>query len=258
MKLVIFCLLVSFYLCYEEHVFRYKNGTFTKGNKSPITISGSLYLIKDYDIYIIFVGMDYSTMSPLTLIVINRDASTTGIEVELDCLEGQHEFDNGERLSGTSVFTGSWDKSEFNAECYTRTGDRWVFKSSNVKSETIYYSPKEAGLRAKLLIDQYIYKYNAPNIITFAVLDYSHFVLDCDHYLSPNFPEAPGPEPGAIMVGKDEKHCAILDNEGTKFIQSNPVVGKVTYDSLAVAKRYFPNGILYKRYPKNLSFANEF
>jgi len=206
----------------------------------------------DYSISIFFVGMDYSTMTPLTLHAGSTYGSTTGIDVEVDCLEGQHGFDNVEELSGTSILTGSWDKPEFKGECYTRTGDRWLFKSSNVKSETIYYSPKEAGLRAKLLIDQSISKYNAHNIISFAILDYSHFGGNCAFYLLSKFPGAPGPEPGAIMVGKYGEHCAILDNEGTKFIQSNRAVGKVTYDSLAVAERYFPNGILYKRYPKGL------
>jgi len=249
MKFIIFSLLVFFCLCYERHVFRYKDGTFTKGNKSPITISGSLYY-QEYpeEIELVFYGMDYSTMTPLFLTLYAPNTATTGIEIRLDCLAAQQGLEDTEVLSGTGVLTGSWDKSEFKGECYTRTGDLWIFKSSNVKSQTFYYPPKEAGLRAKFLIDQPISKYRAPDTILFAIYDYPYFDLSCDYYLRSEFLDAPGPEPGAIMVGKDKRHCAILDNEGTKFIHSNSEARKVTYDSIALAERYFPNGVIYKRY----------
>jgi len=249
MKFIIFSLLVSFCLCDEQHVFRHKNGTFTKGNKSPITISGSLYYgANSYSIVVRFFGMDYSTMTPLMLILYSKDTTTTGIEIKLDCVAAQHGLENTEHLSGRGVLTGSWDESEFKGECYTRSRDLWIFKSSNVKSKTLFYPQKEAGLRAKFLIDQPISKYRAPDTILFAIYDYPYFDLSCDYYLRSEFLDAPGPEPGAIMVGKDKRHCAILDNEGTKFIHSNSEARKVTYDSIALAERYFPNGVIYKRY----------
>jgi len=259
MKFIIFSLLISFCLCDELHVFRYKNGTFTKGNKSPITISGSLYYEEySHEIELIFVGMDYSTMTPLVLFLDAEGTVTTGIEIKLDCYGAKHGLENFEFLSGTGVLTGSWDKSEFKAECYTETGDLWIFKSSNVKSQTFFYPPKEAGLRAKFLINQPTSKYEPANIISFAIFDYPYLEWDCEDFLDSDFPDAPGPEPGAIMVGKDGYHCAILDNEGTKFIQSNSEARRVTYDSIAVAERYFPKGIIYKRYPNiqkyNLKF----
>ena len=260
MKFIIFSLLVFFCLCYERHVFRYKDGTFTKGNKSPITISGSLYSFASSDyIELLFFGMDYSTMTPLILLLEAELTATTGIEIRLDCLAAQQGLEDTEVLSGTGVLTGSWDKSEFKGECYTRTGDLWIFKSSNVKSQTFYYPPKEAGLRAKFLIDQPRSKYRSVQVINFAIFDYPYFGGGCNIFLDSEFPDAPGPEPGAIMVGKDGDHCAILDNEGTKFIQSNYEARRVTYDSIALADRYFPKGIIYKRYPNiqksNLKFS---
>jgi len=248
MKFVIFCLLVSFCLCDEEHYFRYRNGTFIKGNKSPTTLSGSLYYGESSNyIQVIFVGMDYSTMTPLSLIALAINTATTAIEIKLDCVEALHGLEDSQKgLSGIAVLTGSWEQAEFKAECYTKTGDLWVFKSSNVKSQTAYYPPKEAGLRAKFLIDQPASKYSPQSIILFAILDFPYLNAPCKNFLRD--PDAPGPEPGAIMVGKDGNHCAILDNEGTKFIQSNPEVRKVTYDSIAVVNRYFPKGVAYKRY----------
>jgi len=259
MKFIIFSLLVSFCLSSELHAFRYKNGTFAKGNKSPITISGSLYYQELWnEIQILFFGMDYSTMTPLLLYLEAEGTTTTGIEIKLDCVGARHGLENSERLSGTSVLTGSLDKPEFKGECYTETGDLWMFKSSNVKSQTFYYSQKEAGLRAKSLIDQPISKYKPPEIIVFAIFDYPYLNWECEDFLHSDFPDAPGPEPGAIMVGKDGTHCAILDNEGTKFIQSNSEARKVTYDSIAVAERYFPNGIIYKRYPNIQKYNSKF
>jgi len=118
-----------------------------------------------------------------------------------------------------------------------------------VETEKIFYSHKEAGFRAKFLIGQPESKYQPPDIIYFAIYDYPYLYRHCNYFLDSWCPDAPGPEPGAIMVGKNGEHCAILDDEGTKFIHSNPVAGKVTYDSIAVAERYFPNGIVYKRSP---------
>jgi len=250
MKFIIFSLLVSFCLCLEWHAFRYNNGTFTKGNKSPITLSGSLYhLAESGKSQITFVGMDYSTMTPLILVLDAKGTTNTGIEIKANCIGVRHGLENLEALSGTGVLTGSWDKSEFKGECYTWGGDPRMFKSSNVKSQTFFYPPKEAGLRAKFLIDQPTSKYEPANVIIFAIHDYPYVSLNCKDILQ-GFPDAPRPEPGAIMVGKDGNHCAILDNEGTKFIQSNSEARRVTYDSIALAERYFPKGIIYKRYPK--------
>ena len=251
MKSIIFCLLISFCLCFGWDVFGYKNGTFTKGNKSPIIISGSLYYRESSSATeVLLFGMDYSTMTPILLVLRYPKTTTTGIEIKLHCLYAQHGLEDYEGLSGTGVLTGSLDKPEFKGECYTQTKDLWMFKSSNVKSETQFYPPKEAGLRAKFLIGQPISKYESHHVVFFAIIDYPYFERSCQSFLVSWFPDAPGLEPGVIVVGKDKKHCAILDNEGTKFIQSNSGTGKVTYDSVAVLQRYFPNGMIYKRCPE--------
>jgi len=190
-------------------------------------------------------------MTPILLTLRAIHTVTTGIDIKLNCYRARHGLKNWEDLSGRGVLTGSWDKSEFKAECYTEDEyeDLWIFKSSNVGSQRYFYPPKEAGLRAKFLIDQPTSKYKPGDIITFAIHDYPYLDWGCASFFDSNFPIIPGPEPGAIMLGKDGKHCAMLDNEGTKFIQSNSEARRVTYDSIALAERYFPYGIIYKRYP---------
>ena len=105
-------------------------------------------------------------MTPIELVLGYTKTTTTGIEINLFCLVARHGLENSEPLHGISVLTGSWDKAEFEGKCYTRTNDHWTFNSSNVKSETHFYPPKEAGLRAKSLIDQPISKYKPAEVIS--------------------------------------------------------------------------------------------
>ena len=251
MKFLIFCLLVSFCLCDEMRYFRFRNGTFIKGNKNPATVSGTLYYAKlsPSFISVYFYGMDYSTMTLAYLDTEYKATLTTNSELDLDCFKARDGVENFEFLSGKAHLRFNSDGCEFSAECYTETGDLWVFKSSNVETKKKYYSPKEAGSRAKFLIGQPKSKYKPQDVITFAIQDDPYFYKSCFSFLGFGLSDAPGPEPGAIMVGPFGMHCAILDNKGTKFIHTNPVTGKVTYESIAVAKIYFPSGIVYKRHP---------
>jgi len=249
MRFVIFCLLISFYLCGDPRFFRFWNGTSIKGNENPRPLSGTLcYHEFSSSIVVYFHGMDYSTMSPIYLVLGHQVELTTDSKVDVNCWGVRDGIEDSEALSGKGHLRFYSDRCELSAECYTRTGDLWVFKSLNIETEKIHYSQKEAGFRAKFLIGQPTSKYKPPYIINFAILDYPYYYDSCLDYRN-WYSDAPRPEPGAIMLGKDGKHCAILDDEGTKFIQSNPVTGKVTYDSIAVAERYFPNGIVYKRWP---------
>ena len=246
MRFLIFCLLVSFCLCSEDRYFRFTNAISIKGNKNPITLSGNLHYWDWGDTKVYFYAMDYSTMNPLKLSLERKSKLTTDRKVDLNCSAAQDGRES-EALSGKAYLTFYNGGSELSAECYTKTGDLWLFKSFNVEAEKYYYSQKEAGFRAKFLIGQPKSKYDPFNVIGFAIVDDPYYYRSCEAFFQ--YSDAPGPEPGAIILGKDKKHCGILDDEGTKFIHTNPIAGKVTYDSIAVAQRYFPNGIVYKRSP---------
>jgi len=226
------------------------NGTFIKRNKNPATLSGTLFYQKSNSyIYITLHGMDFSTMTPLLFGLGSSDGLTTSKRLDLDCSYAQDGLEDREHLSGRGHLRFYDGGCELSAECYTKTRDLWVLKSSNVESKEWYYPQKEAGFRAKFLINQPESKYKPQDVISFAMEDYPYIYKNCGDFLESWFLDVLGPEPGGIMVGKDKKHCAILDDEGTKFTHSNPVAGKVTYDSIAVAERYFPSGIVYKRWP---------
>eukprot|EP00826_Nyctotherus_ovalis_P024278 TRINITY_DN187_c0_g1_i4.p1 TRINITY_DN187_c0_g1~~TRINITY_DN187_c0_g1_i4.p1 ORF type:complete len:262 (-),score=32.85 TRINITY_DN187_c0_g1_i4:106-891(-) len=251
MRTILFCLLltVAFSQTPIFHYFRYKNGTFRLGDKPAVTITGSFHYVKQGPLELVeLFGMDYSTMTPVLFIAL---AQPTGITKEYTCTTAAWDLHDDGQMSGTAVVKGDWEKSELDADCISSVGEHWRFKTSNTKSPTFGYTQKEAARRAKHLIGQDFRRYGPSTVILYAVYDYSFFLFGCSIFLINQFPEAPGPEPGAIMVGTDAKHCAIMDEEATKFIHSNPSKRKVTLDSIAITKRYFPNGVVYKRYPKD-------
>eukprot|EP00826_Nyctotherus_ovalis_P024275 TRINITY_DN187_c0_g1_i14.p1 TRINITY_DN187_c0_g1~~TRINITY_DN187_c0_g1_i14.p1 ORF type:complete len:262 (-),score=45.09 TRINITY_DN187_c0_g1_i14:205-990(-) len=260
MRTILFCLLltVAFSQTPIFHYFRYKNGTFRLGDKPAVTITGSFHYVKQGSMEAIeLFGMDYSTMTPVVFIAL---AQSTGITKEYTCTTAIWDLHNGGQMSGTAAVKGDWEKSELDADCISSVGEHWRFKTSNTKSPTIGYTQKEAGRRAKYLVGQRSQRFFPSHVVFFAVYDYPYFAVDCSIFLINQFPEAPGPEPGAIMAGNDAKHCGIVDDEGAKFIHSNPAAKKVTLDSIALSKRYFPNGVTYKRYPKeqNQKFLLDF
>ena len=193
MRFIIFCLLASFCLCLGQNYFRFSNGTFTKGNKSPITISGSLdYSLGLSSAGLWLYGMDYSTMTPIYFTAW-YDMLTTASEISLDCKLGKHGLENDEKLSGKVHLRPDGDRCELSAECYTQTGDLWTFNSSNVKTKRWYYSQKEAGFRAKFLIGQPRSKYKPQDVIHFALVDYPYHYGNCENFLN-WYSNAPGPE----------------------------------------------------------------
>lgn len=231
----------------EVHAFRFKDGNFTINGKQEAKLSGSLYYFHMFSMPVIeFVGMDYSTMRPFAVLGIKQDS---GVSKSFSCVAGAWKFGNQEHMVGTITLDGSWENAELIGECTTDSNENWVFKSTNKKTSTMLYPPKEAGERAMRLVGQSSDNYTPSGVIYFSILDLvSNF--PCVLFLHEQFPLAPGPEPGGIMVGTNGEHCAILDNKKTKFVHSNPVQRKVTCDSTASVERYFPNGVIYKRYPK--------
>jgi len=249
MRFLIFCLLVSFCLCNQSRYFRSRDGTFIRGNRDPIVFSGTLqYYQGSSYVNVYLYGMDYITMTPVHLALIYGDKLATDNRVDLDCWTARHGLETFQDLSGSGYLRFYTDGCELSAACYTKTGDLWIFNSSNVQTKKPYYPPKEAGFRAKFLIDQPRSKYRPYDVVSFAAFDIPYYCNNCNYFLQSWYPDAPGPEPGAIMVGKHGDHCAILDDEGTKFIHANPTATKVTYDSIALTQRYFPKGLVYRRW----------
>lgn len=255
MRLILFCCLVSVVYCHVVAYapYTYKNETLKLGSKREISITGRMYLgFSERDHGVIFYAMDYSTMTPIRIYSSNNSDKVENwpyFDLNITCVEGNLGF-NRERLSGFMVINGTIEKTDLKIDCITGNGDHWIAKTSNIRAMDLYYQAEEAGLRAKELIGQSREKFKAPDVIMYAISGYPYGYTECYDFAKETYKEAPGPEPGLIVVGKNGNHCGILDNEGTKFIHTNPVTKKVTYESIAVLSKYFKEGVLYKRYNK--------
>eukprot|EP00826_Nyctotherus_ovalis_P038254 TRINITY_DN3575_c0_g1_i1.p1 TRINITY_DN3575_c0_g1~~TRINITY_DN3575_c0_g1_i1.p1 ORF type:complete len:264 (-),score=28.28 TRINITY_DN3575_c0_g1_i1:173-964(-) len=251
MKSLLFILLIASVFAQETeiHAFRYKNASMSMGNTTG-KIDGSLYYEKRGSIEALeFVGIELSTLTPFMLILGHAKEAGTDFNVTANCVGGAWGYHNPGRLSGTSTLVGPQNKTIFEADCASRRNEHWKVNATCNKSETLFYPPKEAGYRAKKLIGQNYRKFQAPHVVTYAVMDFPYVGIECRTFLLDVFPDAPGPEPGAIIVGNDGRHCGIVDDEGTKFVHSNPYARKVAYDPVSTAFRYFRRGFTYKRYP---------
>eukprot|EP00826_Nyctotherus_ovalis_P039192 TRINITY_DN3745_c0_g1_i6.p1 TRINITY_DN3745_c0_g1~~TRINITY_DN3745_c0_g1_i6.p1 ORF type:complete len:203 (+),score=42.90 TRINITY_DN3745_c0_g1_i6:237-845(+) len=195
-----------------------------------------------------YYGMDTATMTPFMVKALSTEMGGDG-NIELTCVEGR--WSNGEkvRMSGVFNFSGNWDKAEIKANCIVKeTREVWVIESNEMEKKTIYFSYEESGLRARSLIGQSSQKYNSSNVISYAILDYPYTDLNCELIFN-RFPDEETSKPGTIILGKDKVNCGIIDNEGSKFVHSDVSKGIVTATPLSLAKRFFPEGFVYKGYP---------
>lgn len=152
------------------------------------------------------------------------------------------------KATGSITLRGSAEKAEIKGTCREEVLVEINFAATGKLSKTRYYRPVQAGLRAKDLLDQHSEKFAPAEVINYALTDQTYFFDDgCKHFN--HFNTAYKANPGVILLAKDFTHCAIFDNEGSKFIHSNPKSRKVTYESITMLKTYFPNGFIYKQIP---------
>ena len=232
--------------------FRAKDVIVNIGDYKYSTVAGTLIHQASDDSRssrILFLGMIMDIFTPIAFVTDTKYSKNIGeFEMEYEC-GGVMIGRNESYLESTMILRGTWDKAEFIGNCRFFDGTPFTFKGIGNKSQSLLYDPKEAGLRAKMFIDKDTKDFQSYEIIGLAIIDSYYEFKRCSHFLDPVFPDLPGPSPGAIIVGRDGQHCAIVDNEGGKFIHGNPVSRKVTLESITTISRYFPRGVYYKGYP---------
>eukprot|EP00826_Nyctotherus_ovalis_P001185 TRINITY_DN10158_c0_g1_i2.p2 TRINITY_DN10158_c0_g1~~TRINITY_DN10158_c0_g1_i2.p2 ORF type:complete len:251 (-),score=38.90 TRINITY_DN10158_c0_g1_i2:74-826(-) len=250
MKSLVLLLLVTICLGDAGHWFRFKNGTAIIRGKEYSRVIGTLgYTVSSESKYsqIAYMAMAFETMTPIGFFSKVKMGEFGDFNEELLCDFGRYEREEIS-LGGTVRIRGTWEKAELIGNCHTVDGKPWSFAFNSSKAKDVFYTLKEAGVRAKYLVGQSINRYKSYEIIGYAIIDFPYQYRSCERFFGPFFYNATDLEPGIIIVGKDGKHCAIVDNEGSKFIHSNSVKKIVTLDSIAVMNRYFSKGVYYKRY----------
>lgn len=254
MRIIILCLffLVVYSRNLDGRLFRYKDGFMTKDKEEFKGVTGSLVMVQESispeEERVEYIGMIYPTMD--SFLIMTETGIKEGSKMVFKCKRARWMHGSDYAKGGLIKIQETGDKIELVGECITNSNTRFTFNSTNTRTHNFFFAAEEAGLRAKFLIGQSKEKYETQNVVSFAIADYPYSWVDCPRLVIDDqlFPPAPGPEPGVLVAGKDGEHCAILDNEGTKFIHTNPTTKKVTYESIAVLSKYFPNGFTYKRY----------
>lgn len=252
MRYLVFALVILTVLCQSEkrYYYRYRNGNVTVDGQRYEGVEGTIFrrvINSDLMMSMIF-GITKGSMKPFVIDGIHESSK----QISWYACDQGNIFGVYWQLSGDfKVFADNWDAGVSNYCTYGDYG-KIEFEIKGASTTHFPYLAKDAGLRAKNLTGKSIEYFKPHEVIGYAIYDHPYELFDnCADFQHERFPEVLGPTPGAIMLGRDGKHCAIMDNEGAKFTHSNPIKKVVTTDSIVMSHIYFPEGVVYKGYPKD-------
>eukprot|EP01022_Parablepharisma_sp_SALTPOND_P035789 TRINITY_DN965_c0_g1_i1.p1 TRINITY_DN965_c0_g1~~TRINITY_DN965_c0_g1_i1.p1 ORF type:complete len:354 (+),score=14.22 TRINITY_DN965_c0_g1_i1:103-1062(+) len=171
------------------------------------------------------------------------------IELEAKCVEVTWDGKMYNGLEGKVIIAGTTKDVKYFSNCTLRgLNIKWEIGARGKETNCTIFSPSEAAKWAQLLVGNTA-AYHAIHVVNFATMGYPYLptIKHCSWWLQ-HFKDATESQPGFVIVGKDGEHCAIIDQEGDKFIHENPVRGEVTANPLSMLKTYFPKGYLFKDY----------
>ena len=231
--------------------FRYNKGEIQISNGDKKEMNGTLYYQKiEKTHYLMYVGMD-----PTKTAFIVYGTFTEGdkkvanpMNMTYNCFAGAIKRNPNKNLTGNFKLEGNWNETKITGNCIVKEDakETWNFTSNAKRSKTLLYEPKEAGKRARNLLNEKKDNIDETHVILYSILDYPYFANDCNFYFRPGFVDLYYPEEGAIIVGKDGKECGIIDDKTIKFIHG--IDGTITETLLAGMGKYFKNGVMYKKF----------
>ena len=226
----------------------YNNGVMVFENKNFKSVSGTIHQITENGTSTVtFTAMDLSTMSPFFISVMGKPQSTDKATLEYYCSYGIWPYYKKSPMSGKVKMIGDWNKAEFNGDCIGPLGQgHLIFNFKAVVLIDPSFSLDEIVTRTKRCVGYRTDFFTPESIINYAMFDYLYKEYTCQDYI--NLFVETDPIPGAIIVGRDGKHCGILDKGWNKFIHSNPIRKLVTITPMSMTDRFFKNGyIIVKR-----------
>lgn len=261
MKSIFLAILLLGIYCDEFHYFMYTAGTITIDKKDFEPIEGvvEVILLKQVNLTVI-AGMNVNSgvHVPFTFVAENTNVVVQGDNVEVisKLIEGEMGSKKLDKITGEFRVKGTWKEAQFEMTATSEGPKASIhLKAQGKTSQCQYYIPTEAARRAAILIGEKAEKYLAVNVLNYAIwaFPYITHVKSCQWYLD-KFPTTTETKPGFVVVGKDGKHCGIINKEGDQFIHSNPVKKEVTSNPLTMLKNFFPEGYVIKAYkcPANL------
>lgn len=214
--------------CDEMHFYHYKEGTMKMKNDQPIKISGSIFveLLEPFNITIVSGlhiknGVETPFYEVAQIAKYKRDNDK--IDFEGTCLEVSWGTKTS-ACTGEMKLKGTWNESHYESHTInSETKAEWDIHLLAHYAQCPVYPPPEAAQRVKVLLNQPSEQFAPVNVLNYAIMGFAYIkdVADCSFYAQ-NFWNMTEPKPGFIIVGKDGKHCGIMDHEGDKFYHSNP------------------------------------
>jgi len=239
MKLLAFLLILAVAESKDEHNFRYTNGIINIGKDSYSKGEGIAWL---WDQVVVYYGMEMSSMIPYMMLGIRVADYSMGdkIDVTMKCTEGTWSSITFMNLEGAIRISGNYPKIDFKFYCYCAQHKiNWTLSATGVEVDNPYYYGREAGYKAKDLINYPIATFPGASVIQYSIWGYPYFGMDCLSFFY-KCNEIDTGKPGAVIT--DFRYCGMLDNEGSRFIHPNPDKRVITQTSIAMARQFFPNG----------------
>lgn len=249
MKSLLFCLFIAAALSQQTTgaVYRFINGSIA-GDDSIVNVSGSFYYlnVQGYNLALL-AGMDTAGFTPLIAVAASKNTDPEG---DLDHVDFQWGFEESGKAKGLIILSKNGKSLMIGGQFTDKDKKNYTFAANSTSVETFFYPGKEAGKRATKLVNQDAKKFDAVNVVYYAISDVAFLNNSCTMFFRKGFADLTKEEPGAIIVAKDGKHCGIVDDKGTSFVHSDQAKGKILIEKIANINNVFKNGFTYKRSPK--------
>ena len=233
----------------DERHFFHSTGTMRINNDPAASVEGpiAVQFVSSMNVTAIS-GMlnNGGTKTPWGFISQNRKVTyrDNKVIIETECWAGQWGTKQYFPLKGQLILEGTWQQATYKGWCYVDSRKaNLTFDLNGKYSKSQFYEPVEAGRRAVVLVGEKGETYQSHHVLNFAYLGFPYMdsVTSCKWYAG-NCAAATHTGAGFAIVGKDNRHCAIIDKDGDNFVQSNPVKKVVTLTPLTMLKDFFPNG----------------
>eukprot|EP01022_Parablepharisma_sp_SALTPOND_P034809 TRINITY_DN93083_c0_g1_i1.p1 TRINITY_DN93083_c0_g1~~TRINITY_DN93083_c0_g1_i1.p1 ORF type:complete len:274 (+),score=24.71 TRINITY_DN93083_c0_g1_i1:119-940(+) len=270
LTLLLLLLLVIAISCEEHHHFVYEKGTMKFNSESYFAFGDIAIEWRDKD------RLNFTTINgmyegpkhvPFALVFDTTSFKKYGEVVAIKgiCTKGAWDDKWIPTMEGSFEVTGTWTEISFSAVCVdTNTQMKFEVKVKASKYDCDIFKAKDAGKRARYLLGEPMERFMPAAVPSFAYYNYPYIGLlkDCELYLTQFGKVVNEIKPGYVIVGKEGKHCAIVDNEGDQFIHSNPIKKVVTSHPLVMLNEFFRNGWVVKMRPCRYQYSpnndNEF
>lgn len=253
MKILLIAFLFAALAFCQVHYFHH-NGTVYVNDEHGVTF-GQFYVELHSEPFMTYISGMYvkdRVHTPFEFSAKITSYKTDGhkISIEASIVEGRWKQQSFTKVSGIMGIEGTWDAAKFILSAdVTKPKLSLNITADGIKSKCAYYSMQEAASRAGYLVGEKAENYKPEHVLNHAIFGYPYFKGKNIKYYHNTFGTiVASPKPGVIVVGNDSAHCAIIDKEGDKFIQSNPIKKEVTINPITMLKDFFQKGYILKEY----------